>query len=148
MCNFHGEAEYRVREKRYVVHDGSYLILNEGQRFANTIRSATPVESFHVWFQPGFAEAVLRDLVQPTDKLLDAPDMPTSQPVIFLEKTYRHDTTLTPRLLRIRSAIASGIITQGWKEEQFHGLLSRMLEVHRDMMGQIDPYRPCAPRPA
>src|SRR5256885_8540884 len=61
MCNFHGKGEYVVQDRRYVVDDSSYLILNDGQRFANTIRSETPVESFHVWFQPGFAERVLRD---------------------------------------------------------------------------------------
>lgn len=138
LCNFRGSGEYLVGNRRYVVDDASYLVLNRGQRFSNTIRSQSPVESFHVWFQPGFAEEVLRDLVLPSDRLLDDPERDTDRPLLFIEKIYQHDTTLTPMLMEARARIASGVITMGWQEEQFHRLLEHLLQVHRNVARDIE----------
>lgn len=138
MCNFGGAGEYILRKQRYIVDDSSYLILNDGQRFTNIIRSEHSMETFHVWFHPAFAERVLRDLVTPSDRLLDDPDVPTRQPVLFFEKTYPHDSVLSPMMMNIRSVIQQNRVTPDWEEEQYHLLLERMLHVHRGIAQEVD----------
>ncbi|HVZ42135.1 MAG TPA: AraC family transcriptional regulator [Candidatus Kapabacteria bacterium] len=137
MCSFGGTSEYRLRRKRFLIDDSSYLILNEGQRFSTTVHSDVPVESLQIWFQPGFAAYVLRDLVTPSDRLLE-PDQPTQQPVLFFERTYPHDTILSPHLYRIRSVVAANLASEGWEEEQYHLLLERMLYMHRSVASEVE----------
>lgn len=137
LCNFNGTGEYILRKQRFLVDDSSYLILNDGQRFANSVRSDTAVESFHIWFHSDFAARVLRDIVTPSDKLLDDPDYPTQQPVRFFERTYPHDSILTPRLMDVRERISEDIVDESWENEQFHLLLEQILEVHRNVAQEI-----------
>src|SRR5919112_1897974 len=54
----HGRALYDSGPGLYSVDDSSYLILNDGQPYSITIDSERPVESFCIFFKPGFAEQV------------------------------------------------------------------------------------------
>src|SRR5436190_21440770 len=70
-CAFGGQEIYEVEGRRAVVDDASYLILNDGQRYASQIDADTSVESFCIFFHPAFAHSALRSLVTPADRLLD-----------------------------------------------------------------------------
>src|SRR5579883_1421359 len=50
-----GSAIYEITGGRFAVGSDNYLILNDGQTYAMTIDSETPVESFCVFFHPDFA---------------------------------------------------------------------------------------------
>ncbi len=138
MCNFGNRGEYLVGRQRYVVDDTSYLILNDGQRFSTTVRSDLPVETFHVWFHRDFASRVLRDLITPSDILLEAPDGDNPQPVTFFERTYPHDLILTPIIDQIRSVLRNNQESEEWEEEQYHTLLECLLRVHRVVFSEIE----------
>src|SRR5262249_16735289 len=90
-CAFHGQDNYEVGSHRFAVDDSSYLILNEGQTYANYIQSPHPVETFCIFFQTGLAAEVLGALVKPTDHLLSASPKDRAQPVEFFEQLYPHD---------------------------------------------------------
>ena len=68
-----GRAHYRIDRGEFAVDDGGYLILNEGQPYSIAIESPTVVESFIVWFPPGWVEDVWRGATTPDDRLLAEP---------------------------------------------------------------------------
>jgi AraC-like DNA-binding protein len=138
MCNFGGRGEYLIPRNRFVVDDSSYVVLNHGQRFSNIIDAGHDVESLHLWFEPGFAEGVLRDLTTPHDILLDDPGRAPGNPITFFEKTYPHDDIVSPLLLAIRRAVREGSCTTGWLEDRFHAMLERLLHVHRGVGSTIE----------
>jgi AraC-like DNA-binding protein len=137
-CAFNGQRLFEVDGGRFAINDGSYLILNTGQRYASHIQSNTPVESFNLSFCPIFAEDVLRSLVTPADRLLDVPQAASEQSTLFFEKTYPHDDVLSPVLFRLRDAVGKNEVSRGWFEEQFHLALERLLRVHRKVGREVE----------
>lgn len=131
-----GEERYFIDGQPMAVGDGRYLIVNEGQRYTSEAMGDTSVDSLCIFFRPGFAEEVLRSLITPDDLLLDDPEESASSP-IFLEKTYREDAVLSPALSTIYRSLKRREYTKGWLEEQFHDLLPRMLQVHRNILADI-----------
>jgi AraC-like DNA-binding protein len=135
-CAYGGRENYLVGSDRMAVGNGTYLILNEGERYAGEVMGSRGVDSFCVFFRPGFAEETLRSLVEPDDQLLNDPEM-RSAPVYFAEIPYRPDAILSPALDRLYDAVAKRRVTKGWIEEQFYDLARRMLEVHRGVVREM-----------
>jgi AraC-like DNA-binding protein len=104
-------------------------VLNEGQAYAIDIESREPIESFCVFFAPGFVEEVRRALSSEPVHLLDQPESTDPVPVRFFEKNYPHDDVLSPALRRLRAGC--GRRDAGWMEEQLHDMVERLLRVHR-----------------
>src|SRR5262249_53543870 len=114
------------------------LVLNDGQRYASTIESDATIESFCLWFRSGFAEQVLAGLCLPSDRLLDDPGSAARQPILFFERLSPHDDLVSPVLKRIHAAAEGGWITRDWLEEQFHVVLERLLQAHRNVYHEIE----------
>ncbi len=95
-CVFQGREIYEVNGARHAVDEASYLLLNNGQRYSCHIPSEREVEVFTVFFNPGFAEEVLRSLITPADRLLNEPDHACEQPVYFFERLYPLDAWSGP----------------------------------------------------
>ena len=126
---FGGERRFQVDHNTYVVDDTAYLLLNIGQEICSSVHARAPVECLNVTFRPGFAEEALAAMTQPTEKLLDEAPI-FGQPVGFHVRTYPNHDALASRLLLIRSALGNVPVTQGWLEEQFHGLAGDLLQTH------------------
>lgn len=136
-CAFGGVEYYRVDGRRIPVNDANYLIVNQGQRYSSMADATASVQSMCVFFRPGFAEGVLRDRITPDDLLLtDCPDT-SANPLCFFDKLYPHDSTVSPMLGRIHTALLERTFTKGWLEEQYHILLLGMLDAHRDVLREI-----------
>ncbi|HEX8148622.1 MAG TPA: AraC family transcriptional regulator [Pyrinomonadaceae bacterium] len=125
----HGRALYDSGPGLYAVDDSSYLILNEGQPYSITIESERPVESFCIFFKPGFAEKVYYSLSSGQCELLDNPEPPGKPRVGFFDQVYPHDDVLSPALLSLKSSPAEERARAGWLEEQFHELMGLLLRV-------------------
>jgi AraC family transcriptional regulator len=130
-CAFRGREIYEVEGARVAVDDSSYLIMNHGQRYASYVNSDRVVESFCLWYRPGFAEEAMRSLTSPDERLLDEPSPPGSLPVSFFERLTPHDQVVSPLLFRIHGAVQAGHVTSGWLEDQMHLVLDRLLHAHR-----------------
>jgi AraC family transcriptional regulator len=131
---FGGRAHYQVGYARHAVDGTSYLVLNEGQSYAIDIESREPVESFCLFFAPGFVEEVQRSLSLKPERLLDDPASAGGPRVQFFEKNYTHDRVLSPALMRLRSGYAqeeSGRLMEAW-----HEIAERLLRVHRLAYGE------------
>jgi AraC-like DNA-binding protein len=127
---YNGRALYRTGGGHAAVDDQNYLLLNAGQPYSITIEAEQPVESLCVFFAPGFAERVQRDLASPPESLLDDPAAPAA-PLAFYDRTYPHDETLSPALRALRAALPQRGAEPGWRDEQYHRLMQRLLAVHR-----------------
>jgi AraC family transcriptional regulator len=127
-----GRETYEVDGLAREVDAGHYLVLNAGTAYASAIDSDTEVESLSVFFQPGLAEQVLGALVTPEDRLLDAgPEASGAGPVRFLERLQPSDGWVSPRLARLRAGLLAGAREGTWLDEQLHGLLEALVQVHR-----------------
>lgn len=124
-----GRALYGSGPGLHAVGEDSYLILNDGQPYSITIDAERPVESFCIFFRPGFAEQVYHGLSSAQGALLDDPGPPDGLRVEFFDKVYPHDDLLSPALLSLKTAAAEDRARDGWLEEQFHGLMERLLRV-------------------
>jgi AraC-like DNA-binding protein len=133
---YHGRADYRTVGGQAAVDDGSYLILNAGQPYSISIEAEQPVESLCVFFASGLAERVHRGLIGRAEALLDDPDAP-GPPTRFYDRTYPHDTTLSPALQALRASLPQRRGEAGWLEEQMHGLMERLLAVHHGLRAEV-----------
>jgi len=135
-----GVAHYRIKDGVFCVDDGSYLILNHGQEYEIAVDSPTPVSSFCVFFEAGFAERVARSLTGATEALLDDPIGPTAPAPLFFQRTYPHDVVLSPVLQHTRDSYVLRKDERGWLAEQFHLVMQRLLHVHRLTRQEVDAF--------
>lgn len=137
-CAFGGREVYQCGAGRFSVDDHSYLVLNHAHSYSSYIRSESEVESFSIFFQVDFAREVLAALVHPADKLLDDPLATAARLPLLFERLYPHDAVVSPVVFGIRRRIREGAASRAWLEEQFHLLLERLLQSHRNVCREVE----------
>lgn len=135
---FSGRALYTLGQGYCAVDDTSYLIVNHKQPYTIVIENDTPIESFCLFFAPGFAEEVHRSLTMRSAYLLDEPAATRVVPLHFFERTYPHDDVVSPALFRLHAAIGAGKYEHIWLQEQFHDLMLRMLQAQHILWKEVD----------
>jgi AraC family transcriptional regulator len=130
---FGGQERYFIDGRSVAVDDDSYLVLNDNRRYGSSIDSPRDVESFSVFFRPGFIEAVLGSASTPLEHICE-PRAP--QPVEFSERLHAHDTTVSPVMRFIRHHIQQGVADEAWYEEQLEVLAARLLQQQRRIRQQ------------
>lgn len=128
----YGQALYDTGRGLHAVDESSYLILNDAQPYSVTIESRHPVESFCIFFQAKLAEQIYYSLSSDQVTLLDNPQPPDNLRVEFFDKTYPHDTTVSPFLRSLKSSFAEGAERAGWLDEQLNELMRRLLSVRQE----------------
>ena len=71
-----GEVTWHTRGGRHAVRPGQWLVLNAGTEYSLDIRAPRPVETWCMFFAPGFVEDVSRVLSSAPESLLDDPHRP------------------------------------------------------------------------
>jgi len=138
-----GSAHYEVGRGHHCVDETSYLVLNHGQTYAINIDARQPVESFCLFFPPGFVAQIYQSLTFKAERLADclAPD--NSQPLHLFEKNYPHDEILSPALFRLRARYQT--LDAGRLIEELHDIVERLLRVHKLVLRdteRLDSIRP------
>ena len=110
------------------VDDDNFLILNDGQTYGSCIAQEREIESFSIFFRPGFAEEVRRAIDTPIDRVLEGEAASNCGAAGFMEFLQPHDRRITPVLNFIRSHVRMGVDDADWYEEQLYFLLQRMVE--------------------
>lgn len=135
-----GQQYYRLGAHNHLVTPNNYLLVNQGQHYRTAFSGDIEQEMILVAFRPGFAERLLHTLITSQDKLLDDPFFEPGQPVHFFEKTYDADPRICQLFSRLRRLIDEDLLTR--KEADLDGiytaLLIRMLEIHRNLKGEIN----------
>jgi AraC family transcriptional regulator len=127
-----GSAHYAINRARYDVSDDSYLVLNRGQEYRIDIEQRAPIESFCLFFAPGFIEQIL---ISRQNNLSEAP-APTRDTFQFFERTHGHDAILSPALRRLQQNWKRA--DPGWIEEQIHFIAEKLLETHHQNLKQAN----------
>ncbi len=133
----HGEALYTVGSARYRVNEASYLVLNHGQAYTITIEASQPVESFCLFFTPGFAEEVYRSTTASAEQLVDELECAPTTSLDFFERTYRHDDTVSPLLQQLRFAYPYHRHDGNWLAEKAQYLMMGLLTMHRGLQAEV-----------
>lgn len=133
-----GDAYYQVGRNRFVVNENRYLILNHAQPYTIEIDSHHKLDSFCLFFSPGFVESIHRDLRLADDILLDDPGNTTVSKLHFIEKTYFCEPLLTPVLLQLRHMVSSAELDRSALNEYLHEIVQRFLQVHYGVYREIE----------
>ncbi len=141
-CMFNGRALYRADRAWFAVDETGYLILNERQPYEIHIESPTRVESFIVFFPPGWAEEVRESLTSRSEQLLDEPQRLVRRPAHFFERFTPHDQLISPVLSRLRRAHKSGPLSDLWVEQNLRHLLACMLQAQDVAIRESDALPP------
>jgi AraC family transcriptional regulator len=138
-CMLNGRALYKIDRAEFSVDDGGYLILNDGQPYSIEIASPTRVETFVLWFPPGWAEEVLRSSTLPTESLLSEPATDGAINASFFERYTPHDGAVSPKVRALRAAFkGKEVIGDEWLEEKLRELLASMLWTQRAVKRDTD----------
>jgi AraC family transcriptional regulator len=139
-----GSGIWETAEAERVVDTGSYLVLNAGRPYSITIDAREIVETFCLFFRPGFVEDVNRVESRDPAALLNDPFAAEQQEeksaiakgngrlrVEFFETLHGHDALVSPLLRRIYARVRKGAATQEYLEDQFFAVARAMLRVRR-----------------
>lgn len=142
-CMFNGAATYETDDDgRFMVDDGTYLILNHQQPYTLVKDGVAPVESFCVFF----GEELVRDVVyatkMPDGPLLDEPLAGPFQPFHFFERRYRHDNLVSPFVHSFRAESKRQFSREEGVEEKLHGLLLAMMQTQTNLFQEIEQLAP------
>lgn len=135
---FSGRALYTLGKGSYAVDEAGYLIVNHNQPYAISIETRHAVESFCLFFEPGFAEEARRSLTTPVHELLDLYAQPAVSSLHFFERTYYHDNLLSPLLFQLRATLVDQQPSSLWLSEQFCAIIQRLLQVHFNVYKEVE----------
>ena len=109
------------------VDDDNFLILNDGRTYGSLITEQREIESFSIFFRPGFAEEVRRGFETSAVRALEGSAASINGAPEFQEFLQPHDRRISPVLNFIRHHVRMGVDDASWYEEQLYFLLERML---------------------
>ena len=126
-----GRGIWKTAEAERRVDTAGYLVLNAGHPYSITIDSREMVETFCLFFRPGFVEDVLSVERSAPAALLDAPDRSESPDarLDFFETLHPHDREVSPVLQKMHARIRAGAATPEWLEDEFFRVAQAMLSI-------------------
>jgi AraC-like DNA-binding protein len=126
-CVARGTEHYFLERRRITVSDDTYLVLNEGRIYASLLDAPAEAYSFSIFFRPGLAREVARDLGRTAAQALDDDPAAVCYGIEFAETLRPHDAGITPVLRFIQRHVAAGMRDENWLEEQCQFLVARLL---------------------
>jgi AraC-like DNA-binding protein len=124
---WNGAALFALPNRRLRVDDDSYLILNEGTRYAISFRSERVMDCFCVFFRVGLAAELAGARRATAEQVAECgAELPTSG-IEFAEHLRAHDQMVTPLMRSLARAIDEGVDDVAWYEERTQALLLAMM---------------------
>ena len=117
--------------RRFELHENTYLILNDRQHYRMTIDSARAVTTFCVFFERGFVEDIFRSKVSPARELLDEPETARPEGVGFIERIEPQQGPVRRELQRLKQRLAGGLLSTEESTAGVYRLAERLLAEHR-----------------
>jgi AraC-like DNA-binding protein len=130
-----GPEVYHLPRRDVRVADGSWLVLNEGDRYGSTLKSDRPATSFSIFVRLGLADEVIaaqalgleRGLERGAEKFRAGASSTTFSP--HLRGNDRH---VTPRMRFIYERVMAGERGQHWFDEQSMLLVGDLLAAENE----------------
>jgi AraC-like DNA-binding protein len=102
-----GTAVWETENRRLVLNEDRWLILNDRQRYTITIDSLRPVTTFCLFFERGFVEEIYRAQVTASHALLDSPQPSRTGNVEFFTRIEPEDSSLMTHLKRFQRELSA-----------------------------------------
>ena len=116
-----GREHVTLDGRTVVLDDDTYLFVNHGRTYDARFDSATPMQSFAVYFRRGLADEILASVEERIE-----------HPAQFAEHLHTHDSLVSPVLRFMERHLDLGITEPSWYEEQLVFLLERMFRKEAD----------------
>src|ERR1043166_2179648 len=100
-----GQIDWRTPERRFRVSTDTFVLLNDGQEYALSTEAEGECRTFCAFFETGFVEQAVRDLLDSDDALLSAPDREIR--FGFFEQLTPLSTAAGQALTWLREAVAA-----------------------------------------
>lgn len=126
-----GSAAWETPGRRYVVHENTYLVLNDGQTYTLTIDSLKKVTTFCIFFEHGFVEQVHRAMGSPAGSLLDDPLPARLACMDFREQLEPQSSPVLAATRAFHAALSRGRVSRIAAEESFLAIAAALLKQHR-----------------
>jgi AraC family transcriptional regulator len=126
-----GSVTWEAARRKFVVHENTFLILNDRQRYTMTMESTQLATTFCLFFERGFVEDVFRAMVRPDDELLDSPHPGRVAPLGFYEKIESNPGTLFTKIKAIRRKYLSAGRANHEFEDDFFAVARAMVWEHQ-----------------
>jgi AraC family transcriptional regulator len=117
-----GSVTWETAGRKFVLHENTFLILNDRQPYTMTIESAQNATTFCLFFERGFVEDVYRGMAMPDDVLLDAPQSGRAGALNFHEKIESNPGPLFNKIKSIRRKFLSTDPANHEYEDDFFAL--------------------------
>jgi len=134
-----GQAAWIVEGRELVVDTGSFLILNDGQKYSmNVISMETPrpIETCCAFFRKGFVEQIALDATTPLRASLDDPSR-EAPPLQFLARLHRDPQRMILSRLWTLAERCSEQLQPSSFEEDFLLLSKELLMLYKEISSQI-----------
>jgi AraC family transcriptional regulator len=128
-----GSVVWETPGRRYVVHENTYLVLNDGQRYSMTMDSHAPSTTFCIFFQRGFVEAVYRARNSRVASLLDAPDQKSGN-MTFRERLEPAPARALSATRQFHAALRRGHTSRTGAEEAFLAMAEALVRDQQTAM--------------
>lgn len=134
-----GDATLEVGRRRVLLEAGRCLVVNEGETYAVSIASTTPVRCFSVHFRPGLAAEVARARSEPWERALArGNEAATGATPLFGDQLRMPSAAVRQTLDTIRQLVLAGERGGDVFEAPFIALLDRLLADDRAARAQLD----------
>ncbi len=131
-----GSAVYRTRQGRYLVEDGCFLVLNQGQEYSLEIAPGSSTETLCPFFQPGFLGHVARSLESGLARELDDP-APSGDDPVFFERLYPDTGPVAVRLRALAAGLRSAEASGAWLEDHLYGLAEDLVGLRSRVLREV-----------
>ena len=122
-----GQATWSSSDGSATVDEGCFLVLNHGQTYDLRIRSREPVETFCVFFRPGYVEGIHNALsATPANAL----DLSPATPFGFFEVLNPFDPELGLAMRRLRHVVRMGELDSWAGDEAFRHVAEALVGAH------------------
>ncbi len=135
-----GSGIWSTADRRFVVSESTYLVLNHGRRYSVDNTSA---RAFCVYFHPGFVERTVADLSVGIEKVLN-PTIPVESS--FHERLSPYGDLVTMGLDKLKRYLSAGLRDSWLEGEIFTDLSEALVLEHR--VAKAQERRIAAARPA
>jgi AraC-like DNA-binding protein len=106
-------------DRRFVVRENSYLVVNQGQPYTFEIDSVTPSTTLSVFFRNGFVEEVHRAVTQSDSALLDSPEGTQPGSLFFRQRLEPEPSMVLAALRSLNSIHTRGPMSDTASDEAF-----------------------------
>jgi AraC-like DNA-binding protein len=129
-----GTEIYHLRRRDVHVRDGSWLVLNDDDRYGSTLKSERPATSFSIFLRRRLAGEVIAAQRLGIEKALDRGAEKGRASAAFSPHLRGHDRHVAPRMRFVYERVMAGERSQSWLDEQAVLLVGDLVAAESDAL--------------